>query len=225
MNRKRIFVFVFFVFLFLCSCVRFPNHYREEEKYDRKTQSYDEGYEEIEHKITDEYGDYIHLSLSEDGCSFILGLKSAYFENENACKKVPVYKIADDVRVMVNSYLKENPNSILSQNLQKQIGMILMIMPQQDHDIALFQIDSIKAYDTNLDVGYIAYETIDLGNVPDYFFDNNFPDSMYEYLAENGEDIIHIDIPYKEIGQSEKEQVEWETHIKSMFPKIAESLS
>ncbi|MBO7426473.1 MAG: hypothetical protein J6U23_12435 [Clostridiales bacterium] len=225
MKRKQTFVFVFILIVIFCSCDRYPNQYRKEEKYDRKTQTYDEGYEEIEHKIIDEYGAYIHLSLSGDGCSITLGLKSAYFENEDTCKKVPVYKIADDVRVMVNSYLRDNPDSLLSQNLQGQIGMILLIMPQQDHDIALFQIDSLKGYDTNLDAGYISYETIDLGDVPDYFFDDNFPDSMYEYLAENGEDIVHIDIPYKGIGQNEKEQVEWETHIKSMFPRIAESLS
>lgn len=98
---------LFFDAFVLCGC-------RHDSNYD-KEQVYHEGYEEFEHYINDELGDYLSIvryqEPSEDGSFIFIDVyfRSSYYDNYDRKREMPVWKVIDRFRCRYNDFVRNNP--------------------------------------------------------------------------------------------------------------------
>ena len=149
MKRVVMLILICAMCLNLCFCRKTDEIYR----YDIKEQLFDEGYEDVEKQIADKYGKYIYFELVKDDANkdidLKLILKGAYTQNEKASEDIPVYMIIEDIRVLLNNYMNNNPDSLLSTLLCEYRGHISLTMwVENTHYKLLYEVINGGNFDT-----------------------------------------------------------------------------
>ena len=91
--------------LFVCGGCKYVNHDRE--------QIYHEGFEEYEHAINDELGDYITIDryqdLEDEGrLNILVYFQHSYYSDDNMVRNLPLWLIVDRFRCISNDYIRDN---------------------------------------------------------------------------------------------------------------------
>ena len=225
MRRIVIIILICAMCINLCFCKKTDETY----KYDKKSQLFVEGYEDVEKTIVDKYGDYIYLELIQDDVNkdvdFRIILKGAYTQNEGVSQNIPLYMIVEDIRVLLNDYMSSNTDSLLATLLCDYRGHISLYMwVESTHYKLLYEVINGGVFDTGYicEPRFVTYSEIDLSQTPYYTTDEEFAEKMFDYIAQTGEDIIAVDTAIWNSGMVDDSSEEWKERIYSKFPLVVE---
>lgn len=170
--------------LCICSC-----SFNETYKFDNKKQEYDEGYEDIEKQIVKEYGDYVYVYMNNT--SLVVALKGKYINDEELQSSLPDYQLFENIRVIVNSYIEENPDSTFSKALSISEGKIEMLV-WEGHNKTIFEVSNSVVEDGNrcFKQQFVFYTKVDIFSYRQTNVDlNSYVEKMYDYIAKTGDDL------------------------------------
>ena len=182
-------------------------------------QVYHDGFEDYEHQIVDVYGDYIIVAV-HDKRSISLTFKNSYLKDEQKRTQVPEYKIIEDIRVLTNQYIDNNPHSLLADEMHHNCMSITLGQRAGDHYQIIFEVDNYFIDDMG-DPGILQNQFVYYSCLSHFssIVPEEYVSDMYDYIAITGENIRYIDM-FKFPGISEDEQRAWEEEIYSKFPLV-----
>lgn len=181
------YISLFFIVILLCCCSCSIN---ETYKFDNIEQKYDKNYEEVEHLIVDEFGDYLYVYITSDNI-MVLALKGKYIDDKQLQNELPDYMIFERTRGIVNSYILENPNCTLAEETRNSLWQIHMLV-WEGHSKTIFEVNN-----NTLENGkiihkdqFITYMKADSSSLKilktDY---NSYVRQMMDYIAKTGSDL------------------------------------
>lgn len=175
-----ILIFTLILSFLICGC--------DHKRYD-KEQTYHDGYEELEHFINSELGDYLTIEkyqepIDDNGYLVInVFFRSSYCDDSNKVEQTPIWFIVDNFRCLFNEFLREHENYFSGRVSRYDIVFCIDEGNYIDTSIARLRnyVDVQNAYSINDD--YIITEEVhcDIGNL------NNKDELIYLYASYCGE--------------------------------------